>query len=97
MSPPTVPTQCIRNQARASRLAGRPSLQRYDDLDSHSFVTKDEFERLYEEKWDGAAWLDGRGKRDGDVIVLDTTPALSCASVSPASSPESSRRSTLDR
>jgi len=92
----------IRNCARKSPLAGRPCLRRYEnERDLDDLVDKETFERMYEEKWQGAPWL----KKVDGTIVLDTTPATSpevslSKSSSPSSSPRStttpSRRATLD-
>jgi hypothetical protein len=96
----------LRNEARRSLLAGRPCLKQYNTgSDVTGLVDKETFQRIYEEKWGGAPWIEESENTD-KVIILDHAPASSpCSSTSsgsssvlstPLTSTTSSRRSTVD-
>ena len=96
----------LRNEARRSTLAGRPCLKQYHTgSDIAGLVDKGTFQRMYEEKWGGAPWMEESENTD-KVIILDHAPASSpCLSTSlgfksptttPSTSATSSRRTTVD-
>src|SRR5438477_153994 len=93
----------LRNEARRSSLAGRPCLRQYHtESDVAGLVDKGTFQRLYEEKWGGAPWMEDSENTD-KVIILDHAPASSpCSSTSksllttPSTSTSTSRRTTLE-
>jgi hypothetical protein len=93
----------IRNDARRASLAGRPCLLQYHTpSDIQQLIDKSTFQRMYEEKWGGAPWMDDFENTD-KVIILDNAPASSpssSTSVTPSNSttqsPVSSRRTTLE-
>ena len=96
----------LRNEARRSLLAGRPCLKQYNTgSDVSGLVDKGTFQRIYEEKWGGAPWIEESENTD-KVIILDHAPASSpCSSNSsgstsllstPSTSTKSSRRSTIE-
>ena len=96
----------LRNEARRSSLAGRPCLKQYiTRSDVAGLVDKETFQRMYEEKWGGAPWVEESDNTD-KIIILDPAPASSpCSSASltskslsstPSTSKRSSRRTTLE-
>jgi hypothetical protein len=92
----------FRNEARRAPLSGRPCLRQYQTkADVGGLIDKETFQRMYEEKWSGAPWLDNVGS--DKVINIDHAPASSPSSsqsYSPSSSTSgsaaSSRRTTLE-
>jgi hypothetical protein len=96
-----------RNEARRAPLSGRPRLQRYQSEDDvGGLLDKATYQKMYEEKWGGAPWLEASQENDDNsdnVIVLDhslaSSPCSSKTSSTPnsaSSSPGSSRRTTQD-
>lgn len=92
----------FRNEARRAPLSGRPCLRQYQtQADVGGLVDKKTFQRMYEDKWGGAPWLDD--VESDKVITIDHAPASSPSSSqsyspsgSTSSSGTSSRRTTLE-
>ena len=96
----------LRNEARRSTLAGRPCLRQYQKgSDLAGLVDKGAFQRMYEEKWGGAPWMEESENTD-KIIILDHAPASSPGSstssrsksltTSPVTGSTSSRRTIVD-
>lgn len=91
----------FRNEARRAPLSGRPCLRQYHtEADTGELLDKKTFQRMYEDKWGGAPWLDEEaGENSEKIIILDQVPASSPSASVPTSasnSATSSRRTTLE-